>query len=117
LHRELKVAHRDLKCENVLLDRYNNIRVIDFNLSNQFSGVHPRLTTECGSPAYASPEMVKGHSYTQAIDIWSSGTFHLRSLPALCHSTTKTLRDSCRKDDVTCREIALYTAGFMISAQ
>jgi serine/threonine protein kinase len=73
LHRELKVAHRDLKCENVLLDRYNNIRVIDFGLSNQFSVVNPNLNTACGSPAYAAPEMVKGNPYTQTADIWSSG--------------------------------------------
>ena len=73
LHVEKKVAHRDLKCENVLLDRYNNIRVIDFGLSNMFSDVCPQLNTACGSPAYAAPEMVKGNAYTQAADIWSSG--------------------------------------------
>jgi serine/threonine protein kinase len=70
---EQKVAHRDLKCENVLLDRYNNIRVIDFGLSNQFTDIHPRLSTACGSPAYASPEMVRGNTYTQVADIWSAG--------------------------------------------
>ena len=73
LHGEKKVAHRDLKCENVLLDRYNNIRVIDFGLSNMFSDVCPQLNTACGSPAYAAPEMVKGNAYTQAADIWSAG--------------------------------------------
>ena len=73
LHVEKKVAHRDLKCENVLLDRYNNIRVIDFGLSNMFSDVCPQLNTACGSPAYAAPEMVKGNAYTQAADIWSAG--------------------------------------------
>ena len=73
LHVEKKVAHRDLKCENVLLDRYNNIRVIDFGLSNMFSDVCPQLNTACGSPAYAAPEMVKGNAYTHAADIWSAG--------------------------------------------
>ena len=73
LHVEKKVAHRDLKCENVLLDRYNNIRVIDFGLSNMFSDVCPQLSTACGSPAYAAPEMVKGNAYTHAADIWSAG--------------------------------------------
>jgi serine/threonine protein kinase len=73
LHVERKVAHRDLKCENVLLDRYNNIRVIDFGLSNVFTDLNPNLLTACGSPAYAAPEMVKGNAYTHAADIWSSG--------------------------------------------
>jgi serine/threonine protein kinase len=75
LHCEQKVAHRDLKCENILLDRYNNIRVIDFGLSNQFSDECPELTSACGSPAYAAPEMVMGRPYTQDADIWSSGIF------------------------------------------
>ena len=73
LHEEKKVAHRDLKCENVLLDRYNNIRVIDFGLSNVFSDLSPELSTACGSPAYAAPEMIKGNTYTIAADIWSAG--------------------------------------------
>jgi serine/threonine protein kinase len=70
---ELHVCHRDVKAENLLLDRHNNIRVIDFGLSNQFSTDHPRLNTACGSPPYAPPEMIKGEPYTQAADIWSSG--------------------------------------------
>ena len=73
LHSEKLVAHRDLKAENVLLDRYNNIRVIDFGLSNQFSITQPQLKTACGSPAYAAPEMIKGHPYTRAADVWSAG--------------------------------------------
>jgi serine/threonine protein kinase len=73
LHVEKRIAHRDLKCENVLLDRYNNIRLIDFGLSNMFSDAAPSLQTACGSPAYAAPEMVLGGGYTQAADVWSAG--------------------------------------------
>jgi serine/threonine protein kinase len=75
LHTELCVVHRDLKTENVLLDRNNNIRVIDFGLSKQFSATHPLLNTTCGSPTYASPEMIKGQPYSQACDVWSAGIF------------------------------------------
>ncbi|KAH0789324.1 CAMK family protein kinase [Histomonas meleagridis] len=73
LHNEKMVAHRDLKAENVMLDRYNNIRVIDFGLSNQFTISTPELKTACGSPHYAAPEMIKGKPYTAATDIWSAG--------------------------------------------
>ena len=73
LHNEKKVAHRDLKCENLLLDRYNNIRVIDFGLSNMFTDVCPQLSTACGSPAYAAPEMIQGNAYTTQADVWSAG--------------------------------------------
>ena len=73
LHDEMHIAHRDIKAENILLDRFNNIRVIDFGLSNIFSDIEPSLTTACGSPAYAAPEMIKGEPYTKAADIWSAG--------------------------------------------
>ncbi|KAH0788937.1 CAMK family protein kinase [Histomonas meleagridis] len=73
IHDQKFVAHRDLKAENVMLDRYDNIRLIDFGLSNQFTKRTPELMTACGSPAYASPEMILGNPYTKAADIWSSG--------------------------------------------
>jgi serine/threonine protein kinase len=73
LHKDLRVCHRDVKADNLVLDRHNNIRVIDFGLSNQFTTMNPQLNTACGSPPYAPPEMIKGQSYTQAADIWSSG--------------------------------------------
>jgi serine/threonine protein kinase len=73
LHTTRFVAHRDLKAENVLLDRYNNIRLIDFGLSKEFSNEASTLQTACGSPAYAAPEMIQGHSYTKAADMWSAG--------------------------------------------
>jgi serine/threonine protein kinase len=73
LHSERKVADRELKCQNVLLDRYNNKCVIHLGLSNQFSDINPKLSTACESPTYTVPEMVNGNTYTQAADIWSAG--------------------------------------------
>jgi serine/threonine protein kinase len=73
MHTELHVCHRDVKPENLVLDRHNNVRVIDFGLSNQFTATNPQLRTACGSPPYAPPEMIKRQPYTQAADIWSSG--------------------------------------------
>lgn len=73
LHIEKHIAHRDLKAENVLLDRNNNIRLIDFGLSILYSNEDPNLKTACGSPAYASPEMIKGQTYTSSSDLWSAG--------------------------------------------
>ncbi|OHT00758.1 CAMK family protein kinase [Tritrichomonas foetus] len=50
LHEVKKVAHRDLKAENVLLDTHYNIRLIDFGLSNLYTDENPYLKTACGSP-------------------------------------------------------------------
>ena len=73
LHAEKRVVHRDLKAENVLLDRYNNIRLVDFGLSKAFTKGDPFLITTCGSPAYVSPEIIREQPYTSAADVWSAG--------------------------------------------
>ena len=56
-----------------MLDRSDNIRLIDFGLGNIFRGQNVVLQTACGSPAYAPPEMLTGKSYTTSADIWSAG--------------------------------------------
>ena len=67
------IAHRDLKPENLLLSKNKILKIIDFGLSNFYDGTK-RLQTPCGSPCYASPEMVKGKRYDGFnIDIWAIG--------------------------------------------
>ena len=68
------VAHRDLKPENLLLTTKKSIKIIDFGLSNFFEGNIASLETPCGSPSYASPEIIKGEIYNGfKIDVWASG--------------------------------------------
>ena len=66
------IVHRDLKPENLLLGKGDVLKIIDFGLSNYYEG-RP-LHTPCGSPCYASPEMLAGKKYNGfCIDIWSTG--------------------------------------------
>ena len=68
-----EVVHRDLKPENLLLSKGYLLKIIDFGLSNYFDNIN-LLSTPCGSPCYASPEMVSGKKYNGfLIDIWSTG--------------------------------------------
>lgn len=72
-HRML-ICHRDLKPENILLDRKTlTVKLIDFGMA----ALQPEgrlLSTPCGSPHYAAPEVVSNQPYdgTQA-DVWSCG--------------------------------------------
>ena len=69
-----KITHRDIKPENILLTQNNQkVKLIDFGLANNYSN-NDLLSTSCGSPCYAAPEMVLGKKYKGIqIDIWSSG--------------------------------------------
>ena len=68
-----RVAHRDLKPENLLLDSQKTIKIVDFGLSNTYYE-NELLSTACGSPCYAAPEILQGKKYKGVeVDIWSSG--------------------------------------------
>ena len=70
---KLNVVHRDLKPENLLLDHKQNIKIVDFGLSNTYK-VGELLKTACGSPCYAAPEMIAGKKYEGLkADLWSCG--------------------------------------------
>ena len=60
----------------MIIDPINKtLKILDFGLSNTF-GEKPNgmLSTACGSPCYAAPEMLSGKLYKgNGVDIWSMG--------------------------------------------
>ena len=68
------ICHRDLKPENLLLDKKNkSIKIADFGMA-ALELPNKLLETSCGSPHYASPEIVMGKAYHGApSDVWSCG--------------------------------------------
>ncbi|XP_060064733.1 uncharacterized protein LOC132545081 [Ylistrum balloti] len=73
LHKNL-IVHRDLKCENILLDKNMDSKLTDFGFSCQVRTVDNYLKTSCGSYAYTAPEVIRGKPYDAfRSDIWSLG--------------------------------------------
>lgn len=69
----INVCHRDLKPENILMTMEGKIKIADFGLA-ALSPKGYKLTTSCGSPHYAAPEVISGTSYDgRKADIWSCG--------------------------------------------
>uniref|UniRef100_W5NNP1 non-specific serine/threonine protein kinase n=2 Tax=Lepisosteus oculatus TaxID=7918 RepID=W5NNP1_LEPOC len=74
---DLDIVHRDLKCENLLLDKDFNIKVSDFGFCRRCHLEDANIVlskTFCGSAAYAAPEVLQGIPYNPKVyDIWSMG--------------------------------------------
>lgn len=66
--------HRDLKLENILLDKHGNVKLCDFGFTREYEGKASYLQTFCGTICYSAPEMLKGEKYAgEKVDVWSLG--------------------------------------------
>lgn len=88
------ILHRDLKTQNILLDKHRMIvKIGDFGISKILSS-KSKAYTVVGTPCYISPELCEGKPYNQKSDIWALGcvlyelaslkrAFEAANLPAL----------------------------------
>jgi len=85
------VIHRDVNPTNLLVDEEGHIILADFGVSCSFgekrtgsyaqNGSKLFLTsTECGTPAYNSPEVARGQSYSFEADLWAVGVIMYQML-------------------------------------
>ena len=68
------VAHRDLKFENILLNRGRHVKIVDFGLATTLRYPDDLLKDYCGTPEYQAPEVHKKLPHRgPPIDVWAMG--------------------------------------------
>lgn len=72
LHR-CDIVYRDMKLENLLLDKDGHIKIADFGLCKEEISFGDKTSTFCGTPEYLAPEVLDDHDYGRCVDWWGVG--------------------------------------------
>ncbi|KAK8954354.1 Serine/threonine-protein kinase HT1 [Platanthera zijinensis] len=68
-----KIVHRDVKTENMLLDKSANLKIADFGVARVEAQNAKDMTGETGTLGYMAPEVLNGKPYNRKCDVYSFG--------------------------------------------
>lgn len=77
------IVYRDLKPENVLIDREGYVRLTDFGLSKKGVSQTKGAKSVCGTPEYLAPEILNRTGHGKAVDWWTVGAILFEMLTGL----------------------------------
>jgi len=66
-----KIAYRDLKPENLVMNESGYVKLVDFGLAKQL--ISGKTWTLCGTPDYLAPEIILNEGHDLAVDYWALG--------------------------------------------
>lgn len=95
------VAYRDLKPENLLLDKDGHIKLVDFGFAKRLGKRDNRPVetyTLCGTPEYLAPEVIHNKGHTTAVDWWALGILvyeFLTGYPPFWHQNPMEIYKQC----------------------
>ena len=67
------IVHRDIKPENIIITPRGQVKITDFGLAKRPGVTLTQAGATIGTPAYMSPEQIRGETADQRSDIWSLG--------------------------------------------
>ncbi|KAK4402381.1 Serine/threonine-protein kinase STY13 [Sesamum angolense] len=68
-----KIVHRDVKTENMLLDKSRTVKIADFGVARVEASNPNDMTGETGTLGYMAPEVLNGNPYNRKCDVYSLG--------------------------------------------
>lgn len=69
----MKIAHRDLKSANCLVDKHWTVKICDFGLSRLLTNTPMMDGSSAGTPEWMAPELIRNEPFTEKCDIFSLG--------------------------------------------